>query len=471
MRNMIAGISVAVLLIPSGFAQTGNDVVLQSAVEEVKSVPRDTAYLFDDAVKYVKDDAVAAADGVKSIFDEESAHSKARKEGERVVKNAWDSANDILFRSYKVSDRVGDLLQAYATDKTAASMDVSAFFRSIEFPEGTVARYLPEFQSLFVHQTMENQSAIEDVLASYQRARKNLMGRQVEIEVKFIEVSESTFDELGFEWTFEGKGERGDDLRIFDDLYLPAPQDLLTSGLRGAAQALGGGPAAGTLGLAKTAGSLQWSLVISALERSDDSDVLSAPRVVTHSHETAIIRVGEERMIPKSFEAVTQNTSPFVQNADWELELMGVQMEVTPEIRADGLIDLELDSKILDIIGYDTYQITPAYIASLGATSISGGNTLTDITQVNASLPFLRIRALETRVTVADGNTIAMGGLIYDKLETFSDKVPVLGSIPWLGRLFRSEGERSIKRNLMIFVTATQVDTHGRRSADMVLKK
>jgi len=74
-------------------------------------------------------------------------------------------------------------------------------------------------------------------------------------------------------------------------------------------------------------------------------------------------------------------------------------------------------------------------------------------------------------VTVADGSTVGMGGLIYDKLETFRDKVPVLGSIPFIGRLFRSEGEKSIKRNLMIFVTATQVDVDGRRSADVVLNK
>jgi general secretion pathway protein D len=74
-------------------------------------------------------------------------------------------------------------------------------------------------------------------------------------------------------------------------------------------------------------------------------------------------------------------------------------------------------------------------------------------------------------VTVADGSTVGMGGLIYDKVETFKDKVPVLGSIPLVGRLFRSEGERSVKRNLMIFVTATQVDVNGRRSADLALNQ
>jgi type II secretory pathway component GspD/PulD (secretin) len=467
-RSLMAGISVSMLMTASGFAQSGSDVVLESAVDEVKAIPRDTVYIYDDVVKYVKDDAVNAAAGVKSIFEGESAYEKEKKESKRAVADAWDSSNDIVFRSYKVSERVGGLLMAYAVEKSAPSIDVADFFKSIEFPQGSVARYLPEFQSLFVHQTQGNLVVIEDVLASYQSAQKNLMGNQVEIEIKFIEVSENSLNELGFDWTFDSKD--GGDLKLLDNLYLPAPQDLLSSGLRGASTALGGGPAAGVLDIAKETGSFQWSLAISALEQSGDSDVLSAPRVVTHSHETAIIRVGEERMIPKSFEIDSQNTSPYVQHGDWELELMGVQMEVTPEIRHDGLIDLALDTKILDLIGYDNYPISPRYKRQLGDSVNKTGETW-EMTEVNALLPYLRVRSLETRVTVADGNTIAMGGLIYDKLETFSDKVPVLGSIPWLGRLFRSEGDRSIKRNLMIFVNATQVDVHGRRSADLTQEK
>ena len=90
---------------------------------------------------------------------------------------------------------------------------------------------------------------------------------------------------------------------------------------------------------------------------------------------------------------------------------------------------------------------------------------------IDASLPYCRVRELETMVTVADGSTVGMGGLIYEKLETFRDKVPILGSIPFLGRLFRSEGEQHTKRNLIIFVKATQVDVDGRRNSDVVLNK
>jgi general secretion pathway protein D len=62
-----------------------------------------------------------------------------------------------------------------------------------------------------------------------------------------------------------------------------------------------------------------------------------------------------------------------------------------------------------------------------------------------------------------------MGGLIYDKSQSFNDSVPLLGKIPFIGRLFRSEGSRSIKRNLMIFVKASTVDLDGETPADMAM--
>jgi general secretion pathway protein D len=493
MKHMIVGIPCVVLMAASVFSEVistaedyavDSDVVLESIVREVKSIPQDTANIVGDVVKFTKDEILAVSNGVAAAFEEEDAHSKVQRAGELEVANAWDSGGDIQFRSYKVSEKVGDLLQAYVENKSAPAINVADFFKSISFPENTSVRYLPEFQSLFVRQTPDNLLAMEKILASYQDAQKNRMGHQVEIEAKFIEVSQSTLDELGFNWEFTGKN--GGPLRLLNDLYLPAGTDLLSGGLRNAAAssakntpaALAGSPAAGTLNVFGNSGSIGLDLTIQALEQANDSDVLSAPRVVTHSGQEATIAVGEDRMVPKSFEIENQETSPYVQNADWEQQLMGVQMAVTPQIRLDGLIDLTINSQILDIIGYDSYEITPKITGGGPYVPFTPTEYVTrltfqvpEITQAEASLPYFRIRKLETRATVADGSTIGMGGLIYDKLETFRDKVPVLGSIPLIGRLFRSEGERSVKRNLMIFVTATQVDVDGRRKADLALQK
>ncbi len=79
-----------------------------------------------------------------------------------------------------------------------------------------------------------------------------------------------------------------------------------------------------------------------------------------------------------------------------------------------------------------------------------------------ARLPFYRVREIDTEVTIADGATLVMGGLTSEKVEAFEDRVPLLGSMPLVGRLFRNEGERAIKRNLMMFVTAKIVEPTGR---------
>jgi general secretion pathway protein D len=385
--------------------------------------------------------------------------------------------------------------------------------------------------------------AIEDVLANEHNAKRTLMGKQVEIQTKFVEVNQSTLNELGFNWNFDGKG-KNPAANIFNNLTLPGNQDIMAQGLRTAGIAGGslgtagaaafGSAVADSAGLVveKSSGSLRWTMVINALEQSDNADVLSAPSITTRDGKAASIWVGEQRMVPKSFAAKTANTSVYVENSDWKSELMGVQLEVTPELRKGGLIDLDLKPKVIDLIGYDDYTVTPenahieilmvgnnqnstftkatsnigavgntAYAIAAFGTNVLGtigdyaiGTNTTyfygqkgfpglpvgsatpnwttpSVPSQHGQLPYFRLREMTTKVTVADGSTVGMGGLIYDKLETYKDKVPVLGSIPLIGRLFRSEGEKTIKRNLMIFVTATEVDVNGRRSADLAMKK
>jgi Flp pilus assembly secretin CpaC len=398
---------------------------------------------------------------------------------------------------------------------------------------------------------MENILLIEDILAERHNTIRELMGKQVEIETKFVEVNQSMLNELGFDWNFDSKNDGA--ANIFENLVFPKDQSLLANTLRTSSQALNSGVNPATLSVTKGAGSLQWNLVISALEQSDDTDVLSAPRVVTRDGNTATIQVGEERMVPKRFGVNSANTSIYVEHSDWDSELMGVQLEVTPELRSGDLIDLELKPKVMELVGYDDYQVSPdnavmwpiqgqayqnahmpgrypivtGYIGEtgtlvtntvgklyqeilnstdfLGLTYRDGTSNITvtnapdvndwsvqkpnqnglgaswgffdarrkwskeeliDLPSLHGALPYFRIREMETMVTVADGSTVGMGGLIYNKLETYKDKVPVLGSIPLIGRLFRSEGERSIKRNLLIFVTAAQVDINGRLASD-----
>jgi general secretion pathway protein D len=474
-------IGVSVLVATTGVAETimtaqdyavDSDVMLESALDTVKSIPQDTVNVVGDAVKFVSDEVVTATKGVKAAFEKDPVKAVKKAAAIETAK-AWDSSSEVIFRSFKLATTVGGALVAggMATNENLA-IDVSGFFDGIEFPEGTSAYYRPDFRRLFVCNTLDRILDIEDVLAELHNANRKLRGHQVEIEAKFLEVSQTTMEELDFGWRFSSKG--GGDASLFDDLSLDSGQDLFTSGLRTAASALSTAVSADTLTLSRATGSLQWDLIISALEQAEDTEVLCAPRLVTRDGNTATIQVGERQMLPKAFDVNSSDTGPFIEHTDWDEELLGVRLEVTPELREGNLIDLEIVSRIWEIIGYDEYTVS---MGGLNNDGFSGDywsgifqNTGIENAQV-ATLPYVRTREMSTMMTVADGGTVGMGGLIYDKLETFRDKVPVLGSIPLIGRLFRSEGENSVKRNLTMFVTARQVDVNGRTVADTALNK
>jgi general secretion pathway protein D len=91
--------------------------------------------------------------------------------------------------------------------------------------------------------------------------------------------------------------------------------------------------------------------------------------------------------------------------------------------------------------------------------AVSGGRTVT--VPPGFYQPIFSVREVSTKVTLWDGATLVMGGLTREEVKKVEDKVPVLGDVPLLGRLFRSRGESSQKRNLLIFVTANLVSPGG----------
>jgi general secretion pathway protein D len=89
--------------------------------------------------------------------------------------------------------------------------------------------------------------------------------------------------------------------------------------------------------------------------------------------------------------------------------------------------------------------------------TISSGQTVT----AQLPLPHFRVRQVTTSAIVWDGQTVVLGGLITEDVIKVKDRVPLLGSIPGLGRLFRSEGTSTSKKNLVIFVTPRIIDPAG----------
>jgi type II secretory pathway component GspD/PulD (secretin) len=131
---------------------------------------------------------------------------------------------------------------------------------------------------------------------------------------------------------------------------------------------------------------------------------------------------------------------------------IGPILDVVPYVLADGYtINLTLIPSLTDFNGYDT----PPNIANVTGSL--------NVVQLPVILPDFTVRQVVTTVNVWDNQTVVIGGLISSQVESTSDKVPVLGDIPLVGNLFQSNSKSTVKKNLMIFVTATIVDPAGNR--------
>ena len=128
---------------------------------------------------------------------------------------------------------------------------------------------------------------------------------------------------------------------------------------------------------------------------------------------------------------------------------IGPTLDVVPVVLADGYtINLTLIPSLLEFDGYDTPPVVPG---------VSG------VVQVPTALPKFTAREVVTTVNVWDNQTVSLGGLISSSVQSTKDKVPFLGDLPLVGRLFQSQSKTTIKKNLMIFVTATIIDPAGNR--------
>jgi general secretion pathway protein D len=137
----------------------------------------------------------------------------------------------------------------------------------------------------------------------------------------------------------------------------------------------------------------------------------------------------------------------------------GPILDVVPYVLSDGYtINLALIPSDTEFEGYDT--IPPNAIPGYNPGSTIGN--LNGVT-LPVALPLFTVRQLVTTVNVWDNQTVVLGGLITSSVISTKDKVPMLGDLPLLGRLFQSQSKNTEKKNLMIFVTATIVDPAGSR--------
>ncbi|MCH2205118.1 MAG: hypothetical protein MK132_04505 [Lentisphaerales bacterium] len=344
----------------------------------------------------------------------------------------------------------------------------------ISFPPGAKMKFVQQAMRLVVTNTPDNHRKLEEVLRQI-----GIETPQVSVESKFIEIEHTNVDEFGFEWLIGSSNEPGDlspginpqNLGFNDNIGPDAvnPNAGLDpssdSGIRGINTIINPGNGLGPqAGVAVIMGDYLFQGLVRALEQETSADTLSAPQVTAVSGKTAIIRIVEERYFPESFEApdISELTAIGSAPTFGEPRDVGIVLEVTPTVEPDGYtISLDLRPQILEFVGYDdafnsvmelqTFQL-------IGDIPIPLPPIFIDAIY---SMPILTARTIETRVTIWDGETIMLGGLISERVTSVNDSVPYLSDIPLVGQLFQSSGSESIKTNLLMFVTARLIDPAG----------
>ena len=153
--------------------------------------------------------------------------------------------------------------------------------------------------------------------------------------------------------------------------------------------------------------------------------------------------------------------------ATFETRNTGVTLEVEPVVGPDGVtIDLSLVPQVVEFEGFINYG-SPIFAVGINTVLGTGGTSVLTtsspvlLTSNVINQPIFSTRKVTTSVSVWDGQTVVLGGLMREDVQKTEDKVPIIGDIPFIGRAFRTNVDQHIKRNLVIFVTARLITPGG----------
>jgi len=390
--------------------------------------------------------------------------------------------------------------------------------QGVQFNGASSAVYIVTNSRLIVRNTQDQLELIDTIIQGGPQGGPT----QVEIEAKFVEISQSNLKELSFDWTlgqfnapgsnrlFSGGGTSG-----FSPVQNPADYPFvapggsivgtnpLTAGNRSgqgaisasAIDALLFGASGGTTKLAPAIGAIAgvftdpaFQVVIRALNQKKGVDLLSSPRVTTKSGQRAVIEIIREFKYPTEFDPPQipqtnivggdggglglggaligggggqNNAFPVTPTTPtaFETRNTGVTLEVEPVVGPDGYtIDLNLVPQVVEFEGFINYG---SPIQTTSTNFLTGVTSTQVLTENTINQPIFSTRKVTTSVSVFDGSTVVIGGLMREDVQKVEDKVPLFGDLPIIGRLFRSSVDQHTKRNLMIFVSARLMKPDG----------
>ena len=394
----------------------------------------------------------------------------------------------------------------------------------VKFPPDASAQFFSANSTLMVRNTPSNLDMVETIVSSIQ----DLAPKQVKISTKFVEVTQENSDELSFDWIVTpfglsnsvfasggtiGNGQSRTNADFINPVDFTSIPGIPTfpgadvSNIIGASNRTGDGavtrnsinailnnpnrtaqrasPAPGIMALTGLFSDGQVQLIMRGLSQKKGSDLMTAPSVTARSGEKATIEIIREFIYPTEYEppelpnsvggggvgggggiigggAQSFPVTPATPTS-FETRNTGVTLEIAPNIGANNfVIDLNFAPEIVEFEGFINYG-SPIQSPS---TDLLGNPTTVTITENRIEMPVFSKRSVTTALTIFDGYTVAVGGLMREDVQNVEDKVPILGDIPFIGRLFQSRAENRIKSNLIIFVTANIIDATGRNIQD-----
>lgn len=244
----------------------------------------------------------------------------------------------------------------------------------------------------------------------------DIVREQVLVEMLILEVSNESLQDIGVDWATMDNASNS--VRGFGSTNLGPRVNFLSGTAEGLS--VGAWKAVG--------GSVKIGAILQAMEKQSGVNILSTPHILASNHRKARIVVGENRAFVTQSK-ITETTDPVTPTVikTFEYKDVGITLDITPHVSQGGMIRLEIKSEFTKLIE--------------------------DVATLSLDTPTTAKRTAQTVVTMGSGATVVIGGLIRDDTVKSVKKVPLLGDVPLLGALFRSQSNHTQKTNLLLFIT------------------
>lgn len=341
----------------------------------------------------------------------------------KVVYLQYGKAKDLAAVLNKVMQNVAQMQPGQATQGSSGKGKAS-----IEADEGT--------NSLII-------TADADVMSSLQAVieRLDIRRAQVLVEAIIVEMGSTKERDLGIQWMFANSAGAYGSSSMADGLlgktaaaaFGVIPDSTGTTAATTTVDprlALGSaisGTKGQILGIGRISDTLSFNAVLNALQQNTDANILSTPSLLTLDNEEASIVVGQE--VPFKTGSYTSTGNATAVSSPFETiqrQNVGLTLKVTPHINEGDSLVLEISQEVSSLTG--------------AASTVQATDVITNQ------------RKIESKVLADNGQVIVLGGLIKDDIQETTQKVPLLGDIPVIGRLFRSSASTKIKTHLMVFL-------------------